>query len=236
VLGVSLVVSGCKGSSPTEPGGPGGGVSGLTVLFDDPGNQLAGLAGAVLGHIQNAFAQAQERIPVSGTTATVRVDPPREVPGWGLGGYAHGPNQIELLVNPGISMANLAARLPSIVAHELHHAARIRGPGYGSTLLESMVSEGLADHFARELLGAPLPPWVLALTPDEIDHWLDEARPELDSTTFDFGAWFFGAGGEIPQWTAYAIGYSLVSDYLAANPGATAASLVHVDADALRPD
>jgi hypothetical protein len=31
-----------------------------------------------------------------------------------------------------------------------------RGPGYGRTLLEAIASEGLADHFAVELLGVPV--------------------------------------------------------------------------------
>jgi hypothetical protein len=238
LVGVVVLAAGCKGKSPTEPGGGGGGggTPGLVVAFDDPGNQLAAISGAILGHLEVAFAQAEPRIPIAGTTAIVTIDPAREIPGWGLGGYAHGPSRIEIVVSPGISVADLAARLPSIVAHELHHAARFRGPGYGATLLESMVSEGLADHFARELIGAPLPPWVTALTPAEVSAWLDEARPELDSTAFDFEAWFFGTGGEIPRWTGYTLGYRLVGDYLGTNPGATAASLVHVDAGALRPD
>lgn len=48
---------------------------------------------------------------------------------------------------------NEAQSLERMFAHELHHAARWAGPGYGLTLGEVMVSEGLAGHFSLELLG-----------------------------------------------------------------------------------
>ncbi len=97
-----------------------------------------------------------------------------------------------------------------------------------------MVSEGLADHYALELFGQPLPPWVTALSEDEIDLWLERARPELDSAGYSHSVWFFGTGS-VPRWAGYTIGFRLVGDYLAANPGATAASLVNLGADAFRP-
>ena len=46
--------------------------------------------------------------------------------------------------------------------------------------------------------------------------------------------WFFGTG-DLPRWTGYALGYWLIERYQAANPGQSAADLVHTSANAFRP-
>jgi uncharacterized protein YjaZ len=122
-----------------------------------------------------------------------------------------------------------------MLAHEAHHAARFRGPGYGRTLLEAIVSEGLADHFAVELLSVPVQPWSDALPFGETDSWLERARPVLDTAAYGHEAWFFASTSEIPRWTGYTLGYRLVERYKAAHPGATATTLVHHPAKRLRP-
>jgi len=235
VLGVVVLASpACNGKSPTAPAG--GGAAGLTVAFDDPGGLLGGRAVVIRQELEAVFAAASPLISIDGVVARVNPDLGRVVPGWGVGGFAHGPNEIEIAVDPALAEATLVERLPWIAAHEFHHAARFRGPGYGGSLLQAIASEGLADHFAFELYGPPEAPWAVALDEAELPIWIERARPELDSTTFDFDAWFFGVGGEMPRWTGYAIGFHLVAQYKAANPGTTAASLVNASADAFRPD
>jgi uncharacterized protein YjaZ len=127
----------------------------------------------------------------------------------------------------------LADRLPHIVAHELHHVARVRGLNPATTLFEALISEGLADHFGLELLGGPLPPWSNALTPDEIEHFLRLAEPEFDDLN-DYDRWFFGFAPGIPRWTGYTLGFYLVGEYIARS-GQSAAELVHTPADRFRP-
>lgn len=69
--------------------------------------------------------------------------------------YAPEPGLIFLTVDPAsdIFRANQEASLERMFAHELHHAARWAGPGYGSSLGEALVSEGLAGAFAQEICG-----------------------------------------------------------------------------------
>jgi uncharacterized protein YjaZ len=112
--------------------------------------------------------------------------------------------------------------------------SRWRGPSPYGTLLEALVFEGLADRFALELLGGAPPPWIEAFPEQQTDAYIERARPELDQF-FDFEAWFFGIGSDLPRWTGYTLGYRLVGDYKAENPGSTAASLVHTPAEAFRP-
>ena len=84
---------------------------------------------------------------------------------------------------------------------------RFRGPGYGLTLLEAMISEGMADHFAIELLDSPIPPWSDAFPEDRTDFYLARAELELDSTTFDFNNWFFGPSFDLPRWSGYTLSF-----------------------------
>ena len=97
-----------------------------------------------------------------------------------------------------------------------------------------MISEGLADHFAIELLDAPVPPWSRAFPESSTERYLDQATPLWDSSSFDRSAWFFGTGS-LPRWTGYTLGYRLVERYQSANPGQSAADLVHTSADVFRP-
>ena len=83
------------------------------------------------------------------------------IPEKGHLGYAPEVGVVFLTVdpeNPAFSK-NDAQSLERMFAHELHHAARWAGPGYGLTLGEVIVSEGLAGHFSLELLGGEPEPW-----------------------------------------------------------------------------
>ncbi len=227
-----LLSSACNDSSPTAPELPPR-PSALTIVISDPNGALAGREDAIRQWIQDIFDTAARQISVSGTIVTVTTDLGRVIPGWGVGGFTLNAANVELAVDPRLDDALLAQRLPQMAAHELHHVARYRGPGYGQTLLEALVSEGLADHYAVDLL-AIVPPWSRALSASDLELWLERAREELDSPGYDHGAWFIGRG-TMPVWAGYSIGFELVSRYRAAHPGATAASLVDTPAEAFRP-
>ena len=231
-----LIAAGACGGdgSPTQPPASGG----VSIDIIDPQGLFSAHHEAIRELLETTYQQVSAQIAVDGVTILVSHDPPRTIVDYGVGGFAPSGFLIEITVDatfPGLG-AVLPERLPPLAAHELHHAARWRGPGYGSTLLESMISEGLADHFAIELLGTPLQPWSKAFPQHQTEHFLDQARPELDSTTFDFNAWFFGTGGELPRWTGYTLGFRLVEDYQVANPGASAAELAHASAEIFRPE
>jgi len=227
-----LPVIACDDSSPTAPQPPQGAAA-LTIVLSDPSGALADREEAIRQWIRGVFDVASRQISVSGTIVTVTTDPQRVIPGWGVGGFTLDAANVELGVDPRLDSGLLAQRLAQMTAHELHHIARFRGPGYGQTLLEALISEGLADHYAVDLLGG-IPPWSQALSPADLGLWLDRAREEFDSPAYDHAAWFLGRG-TIPLWAGYSIGFELVGRYRAAHPGATAASLVDTSAEAFRP-
>lgn len=234
-LALLTAAPGCNSSSPTEAPAPT--PSPATVVFTDP-TTLVGHQTSITSLAQETYELAAAAMPIGAIQITVSPDAEGTIPGWGLGGYTLGPNEIEIVVDPAFAdLAQvLSDRLPHIVAHELHHAVRWRDPGPYRTLLEALVSEGLADHFGVELLGGALPPWSRAFPEGETDDYLERARAEFDSNAFDFGAWFFGINTDLPVWTGYTLGYRLVRAYQEKNPGVTAAALVDVSAELLRPD
>jgi hypothetical protein len=230
-----LALCACEGDRDRSPTGPPPDPAGNVIVFTDA--SLRAHEGTIRDLIESAIARAGAELPIQNVTINVRGDASRAIPGWGIGGRASGGTTVELSVDPAFpGLAGvLAARLPPLTAHELHHIVRTRGPGYGATLLEALVSEGLADQFSLELYGGPPPPWVEALDGAELEHWLDEAAEEFDSTAYDHDAWFFG-NGTIPSWTGYTIGHRLVVGYQDAHPGESAADLVNTPAEAFRPN
>jgi hypothetical protein len=164
----------------------------------------------------------------------VSADASRTIPGIGVGSSANprtGNVSIRIDPDPPAGLRKtLETWIPGFVAHELHHSSRIRtGPGYGVTLGQALVSEGLADHFASEVFpDTPSRPCDHALTrAQERSLWLVARRVLNIPFGYDHWEWFFGAG-TIPRWAGYTLGYEIVGQYLSHRR--TAADAVHVDA------
>lgn len=121
------------------------------------------------------------------------------------------------------------------MAHELHHVARWRTVGYGGTLRQAIVTEGLADHFSMEFGRSAPPIWSLALVGDTLDSWIAAASQTWDQPGYSHSGWFLGGDPSIPRWAGYAIGYELVGRHLAANPEVSATSLVDSPATTIVP-
>jgi uncharacterized protein YjaZ len=114
------------------------------------------------------------------------------------------------------------------LAHELHHAARNQGPGYGKTLGEALVSEGLAQAFEADITGH-VPFYAVALDAVTLDRVSKVALPDLDREDYNHNSWFFGDGEEFPRHGGYSVGYAVVMAHLAAS-GQSAAALATLPA------
>ena len=106
--------------------------------------------------IEGGFDQAIRNVsplpPISDVDVIVYASP-RVIPEIGLNGYSDTPYLMRLWFDPSHSLIRetFEKAFVSTFAHELHHCARARGPGYGSTLAEALVTEGLACHFEAEV-------------------------------------------------------------------------------------
>ncbi|MCU0618078.1 MAG: DUF2268 domain-containing protein [Gemmatimonadaceae bacterium] len=214
---------------------------GLTRLPSRPHLLLAVLSlvtitSALPGQPPCAVARVRERLAFPALTIVVVDQPDAVIPEVGLGGYTPSASQVRLFVDPRRSdfAAVVSRELLPLVAHEIHHAARWRAVGYGMTLRDAAVSEGLADHFAQEVSGAPAPPWSRALTDTALARWAAVVAAQSRGF-YDHRAWFFGSGDSIPRWTGYAAGYELVRRHLRADTTRRASTLVGVPAAVIAP-
>ena len=186
--------------------------------------------------IGGALRRAASLLPDVVTRVSVDVDPGGAIPGIGVGGYTD-PTSGTVSISLDLSVVRLDRTLrvwlPQELAHELDHTARIQvGPGYGSSLLEAMTSEGMADAFSIQCFPeTPRIPWDHALTKEqERAAWADARRRlgEFD----DHAEWFFGSG-DLPRWAGYTLGFDIVSGYLRRHPALSAADLVTTDAETI---
>jgi hypothetical protein len=141
------------------------------------------------------------------------------IPELGYVGYAPKAGIIYLTLdpdNPKLSR-NLGAPLERQITHEFHHALRWFGPGYGRTLLEALVSEGLAGQFVHEIFGSEPEPWECALPRTALPLYAQRALREGETPQYDHAAWFFGRG-DLPRWLGYTLGWELVGEFLKRRP------------------
>ena len=165
-------------------------------------------------------------LDVAGVDVAALDAPGMAIPGWGCGGYTYGPYSILLALDSeddGLTVDHVCVT----IVHELHHVARERGPGCGTSLRERIVSEGLAMLFEEQMLGQASE----FAHQDICDDDIALAVADLNEDPADDGRWFFHAGG-VPLWFGYTLGYRWARDYAAAQ-GIQASDLVHTSATAI---
>ncbi|MET7801466.1 DUF2268 domain-containing protein [Streptomyces decoyicus] len=134
-------------------------------------------------------------------------------------------------------------RLEATAVHELHHNLRFSPGGVvwdpmTVTVGEHIVSEGLADAFARQLYGNELGPARIGVPHLHDDEVFGKVLTGLDVTGMqNFTAWVHGDPSAerfgltpvgLPMGAGYAAGNRLVDTYLAAT-GQTATQVLHAD-------
>ncbi len=192
---------------------------GSTLVFQNA-TSIADQRAKIEQIVHETLAQVRSLMPLDGFTLIAGVGTANVIPEIGIGGRADA-GTVWMAFDPSSAAwpASLDTELAPLLAHEMHHVVRSRTAGYGDTLLEAMISEGLADQFAIELTGISPPLWSVALTPQELATWSANARPEWHSTSYNHAGWFFGTAPPIPRWAGYSIGFELTRQFLDANPG-----------------
>ena len=208
----------------------------VLLRIEDPSALLADETDRIRAALVPVIERVAAELDLRDVTVTVRPDAKDTIAGYGFGGWTPDGRTVRLFIDPKYPdyAGLLSERLVPLLAHEMHHARRWRGPGYGSTLFEALISEGLADRFAAEFLGIAAGPWTNALSEDQATHFLALAASQADSRSSDHARWFFGSEPALPRWTGYPLGYRPVAKYQAAHPGVTASALVDEPADSFR--
>lgn len=193
---------------------------------------LAPWRAQILSEIEATREAVATLVPAPALSVELRHAPGRVIPEIGMVGYSPSATRFSLTfdsTNPHFAPSLADGTLRRQVVHEVHHCLRHAGPGYGRSLGEVLVSEGLAGQFVNRLYGTPPEPWERAVEPRVAWRALpDDAA--LASMLFDHKAWFFGAGGHHPRWLGYTLGYLLAGRWRAVNPEASGEQLVNVTA------
>lgn len=184
-------------------------------------------------NLTDTYEQAKRLMPIPSLDVVVKAGN-FVIPEKGYLGFCPEPGVIYITIdpeNPAFSK-NDTHSIKRMFAHELHHAARWAGPGYGSTVGEAIVSEGLAGHFSLELFGGEPEPWE-KIKSDILQHYNPYLLENWHRSDYDHNAWFYGTV-DLPRWLGYSAGFNLISRYLAAFPHLKASMLVNINADALK--
>lgn len=196
------------------------------VHFLNARHALTGIMPEVRAAIAESVARVSDHLDLPPFDVVVRAGDGGS--DWGVIGAAPAPGVIELTLSPARFAHDLTVRR---MLRELHHVARWDGPGYGRSLGEVLVSEGLAGHFVTHVLGSPPDPWDATTPPSGLAK---RAMTEWAWRDLDRGLWFEGRGN-IRKWAGYGLAHRLLAEHLSREPELEAATLVHISAEALRP-
>ena len=136
------------------------------------------------------------------------------IPETGEGGYAISRDWFHVYVDAtkkGSELNGIIKEIiPGTIYHEMNHVARWQRIGFGSTLLEVIVTEGLATVFAKEQWKSGKDPWS-NYSKKEITNLLDifKQRKKNNDATYNHEEWFYGAG-KLPRFLGYKIGSYIV--------------------------
>lgn len=211
--------------------------AGSCLQFEDEG-QLDEYRDRIIPIVKDTYTSVNSLMQIDDMQIRVLADPGNVIPELGMNGYNPGTNEVILYFDPQSSSLSqsLENSLSSILSHELHHAKRRRTAGYGSTLLQAMISEGLADHFSMEVTQSGPPIWSKVLTATQLESLQQKASQDWNSSPYNHSRWFFGNGEDIPRWTGYSIGFELVRLYLVNHPDSKASILYGEPASSFAPE
>ena len=187
-------------------------------------------AGNLVDILKNATQVANKDLKHGNCNILVFADPKNAIPEEGLGGLSWGDDWIRIDIDPdtqlGVEKA-IRTFLPGMIAHELHHARRSASVGYGETLGEALVSEGLAQAYQEFLYPEVKVAYAHYLSFSEIAEVWGKAQDELESEEYNHSGWFFGAE-KIKRWAGYSLGYDIVKQFMEKKGEQNPAKLVDV--------
>jgi uncharacterized protein YjaZ len=136
------------------------------------------------------------------------------IPETGENGYTPSGDWMQIYIDPKNkyhSFDFIANNIiPGTIYHEMNHVARWRAVGFGKSLIEAIISEGLASIFEREQWKRFTAPWA-NWEEKEIINFINifRKRDRKKDTAYNHSEWFFGKG-KLPRWIGYKLGAYIV--------------------------
>ncbi len=175
----------------------------------------------LLEELQGVLKRFALKLPLHDLDIVVTHDPGSVIPETGECGRAFSAHLFYIYLDSKRKdfKTIVKEKIPGTIAHEGHHVLRWGTAGYGETLGEAVISEGLACHCEEELTGQRQP-WDHALSELQLKKYTVSVKRNFNKKPYDHYQWFYnGRKKGIPRWTGYSVGYYLVEQYLKKHPG-----------------
>lgn len=160
--------------------------------------------------IERTLAKCKEVIPSQPTKVFIFPSFNSFVKEQTVSGFCPGENIIHVYSNPNHYRKK---ELINTVCHEYNHSLITKW----DTLLDSIVYEGLAEHFRKFVVGGKKAPWSIAVSKNKCKEYLSALEDKLNSKSYKLYTQVFFGTGEYPYWLGYSLGYNLVGSYLQNN-------------------
>jgi uncharacterized protein YjaZ len=136
----------------------------------------------------------QAKIPVDNVDIVIYEDKSEVIPGIGIGGFTESQNRVMLSIDPSFNdiKGSIKTNLKRTLAHELYHVLRNYIFEGKFSLLESLVNEGLADHFENEINNTKPNIWDKALNEKDLIKYTKLAEKDFDNYDYNHSEWFLG--------------------------------------------
>jgi len=202
----------------------------LVHILNSSGD-LTHLKSSIQDVSKKTINKVRKKVPVDDVDIVVYKDRFGVIPEIGIGGFTASENRIMISIDPDFKdiKESIKNDLNRIISHELYHVLRKYTFEHKSTLLESLINEGLADHFENEINNTKPNIWDTVLNEKELKRLTKVAEKDFDNYDYNHSEWFFGAGS-IPHWAGYSIGYYLVQEFLNRNPEKSPSSIFKLSA------
>ena len=135
----------------------------------------------------------------------------------GTTGYTPWSDIILIFINPANPQYDKA--LSETVGHEFNHSVFLRNKECES-LLDSIIFEGLAEHFREQVIGGDKAPWtkIFELNQAEVIFLEMKLTNLLQSTDPEIRREVSFGNEKYIRWTGYVIGYYIIKSFLENNP------------------
>jgi len=151
---------------------------------------------------QKASAQAVGDFNLDKVDVLFIDDPRSVIPELGVSGYSPSGSLIYIYLD---SSANPKEEdIYATLLHEFHHSKRWRDPGYGETLWETLVTEGLACVYGEQITGSRP---IYVANKDNPLELLDALK--LDDSNYNHFEIFITGNKHLPRWFGYFAGYEI---------------------------
>lgn len=128
----------------------------------------------------------------------------------GVSGFCPFKNTILIFINPKYGWQK---ELEHSICHEYNHIIAYKYHDW-KILLNSIIFEGLAEHFREYVVNGKKSPWAKAITKKECKKVFRKIKPSLYGADFKLYKNLFFGNEEFKQWSGYSLGYEIVKCFL----------------------